>query len=122
MSAGPFQIAGYEASYDSLVHPIKVQPETLAATFDGTANAEPAAADQTLLFVQRQKGPTAYGIGARGVRVAITDVADSDYKPGTSLFIPVLDESVWSAIPANAAVSINGATGVVTKLIPESTL
>jgi hypothetical protein len=97
MSAGPFETAFYETSSEngSYVLRCRVQPETLAATIGGTANAGvagPATAPGSATISQ---GRRSAGVNMRYVTLGFTAGAPTDYS-GDPVRIPVLDPAVFA--------------------------
>lgn len=119
MSAGAFQLAKYESNSGS-VYPVRVQPETLALTIDGNANAEPAGAvtiDQ-LVKVSRSRGE--YGVLPRKVSIRFTGTAPTGYKADQTYTIPVLTEAVWDAATRTTAANYLGVAAEVVSRSSES--
>lgn len=97
MSAGEFSRAFYELDNGNIA-PIRVQPETLAATFEGTVNASAAGPATTDCFAQARKSKRSYGIGARTVSIEWTAAAPDGYDARGSLTIPVLLPATFDGI------------------------
>jgi hypothetical protein len=116
MSAGAFLISKYGANSGN-VHPIKIQPETIAATFNTVANAPPTAAVTSGAFRARITGsPKAYGLKARYAVIKFTATPPAGYLPGAGYRIPVLNKTVWDGIADSQVASYLGtAAQVVTK-------
>ena len=106
MSAGIFEIVGYETSDPDLggvVMPIRVQPETLGLSIGGTANAASAAAIDFPLRVQVSAGNTEYGVKPRKVTLRFTDQADlPDGYKGSDLVVPVMTPAAFAAYTVGA--------------------
>lgn len=102
MSSGAFTISKYETD-DAVVHPIRVQPETIAAEFGATENAAPAGAVTDNQRVKVTKGVREYGIGARTATLTFGDTPPTGYRPYSYITIPVLKKSVWDAITDGSA-------------------
>lgn len=98
MSAGAFLNTGYEAE-SGTIFPIRVQPESLTLTLNGTANDAPAAAPAiNLPSAQVGKGRRAIGVNARLVRFKITDATPpAGYKADGLLTLPVLQIATYTA-------------------------
>jgi len=112
MSSGPFVLSTYETDNGDLV-PIKLQPETLTATFAGTANAAPAGAvTPGFPSADVSRSKKSIGIHARTVSVKITDPADPAGLPGLTR-IAVPNPTVYNAIVKGAAVVCSAGTGTV---------
>lgn len=119
MSAGVFTISKYEADSGD-IHPIRVQPETIAANI-GTANSPPTAAVDNSLFARSGGGNRAYGIRARYVTVRFTGAAPDGYAPNTRLKIPVLTSQAWDdAVPGETTGTYLGAAIQVVSKVREA--
>lgn len=120
MSSGRFVRSRYTDD-DGEIHPIRVQPETLAATLGGTANAAPTGATTADNAAKVTKGRREYGLGARFVTVAWNPgAAPEDYDERTLVKIPVLNPTVFNGANIGAAVVYNGGTGVIVSKTGES--
>jgi hypothetical protein len=119
MSAGSFQTTKYESDTGD-IHLITVQPETVAATFGGTANAAPSDAITSPFAAEVNRGARAYGLRPRKVNVSFEDDAPEGYRPYTTLQLVVLQESVFSGIGVGDAVVYAGGTGEVTSKVSEN--
>lgn len=118
MSNGAFTLSKYETDNDDIV-PIKLQPETLTATFDSTANAAPSgsvSAGFPSADVSRSK--RAIGIHARQISVKIT-TPNSGYLDNSLVRIPVLTKSVYNATSKGDTVTCAAGTGTVAGKTPE---
>jgi len=98
MSAGPFVTTFYETSSEngSFVLRARAQPETLAATIDGTANAGvdgPATAPGSATISQ---GRRSAGVNMRYVTLGWTGSPPTGYS-GDPVRIPVFDPAVFAA-------------------------
>lgn len=100
MSSGLFILSKYEANNGD-IHPIRVQPETLAANL-GSVNAAPGGASTVGLFATARKNRNAYGLGARKVRIRFTGTVPDGYAPNQLLTVPVLTPTVFNAIVGGA--------------------
>lgn len=103
MSAGAFQIEAYETD-PGTIHAIRVQPETLAATIGGTANAAATGAIVGLGSASVSRGRRANGINARLVRLRFTGTPPTGYLENGTVTIPALTPEFYDA-------AIRGATG-----------
>lgn len=97
MSAGVFIYEQYEDD-KGFVHPIKVQPETIAAVLGGTANASPGTPIDANDFVRVGGGRRGYGIKARLARLAWTGAPPLGYKVGGTVTIPILSLALWNTL------------------------
>lgn len=119
MSSGVFTISRYETDLGD-VAPIKVQPETLAATL-GTVNAG-ATGTPTPGFpsAQTSQSKRALGVNARTVSIKFAPGAEpADYAPGSVLRVPVLTKARFDALSKGSAVTYLGSTGEVAGKSPE---
>ena len=105
MSTGAFQTSKYLASYSGDVHPIRIQPETLGLTIDGTANAAPAG-DVANSLRAIASGGRRVGLTPRKLGVRITASGPNGYLVGSALYVPWLNEATFQSV-----VSTLGATG-----------
>jgi len=118
MSAGEFIIAGYSTDNADIV-PIRVQPETLAATL-GTANASAGSTFATgFPSAQVSKGKRAIGINARTVSIRLTAELGG-YKEGSILRVPVMTQARWAALGKGSTVTYLSTAGVVVGKSPET--
>lgn len=98
MSAGAFIISTYETDGGTFM-PIRVQPETLTLTIEGTANAAPANPSSSVHGSARVGGgKRQLGVKARYVRISFGATPPTGYKPNSSLTLPILQRSVWQGI------------------------
>lgn len=104
MSSGKFSRAKYAADYGdgSNIHPIRVQPETLAFTVDGTANSSPAGATTSPISARATGGKRTLGLNARTVSFAFSSAVPDGYEPGEPLRLPVLNKTLWGKIGKGA--------------------
>jgi len=118
MSSGPFTLTKYETDNGDVV-PIKVQPETLTATFAGTANAAPTGASSVgFPSADISRSKRAIGIHARSISVKITEPA-TGYTDNALVRIPVLNPTVWTGAAKGDAVTCAAGTGTVAGKSPE---
>jgi len=111
MSAGSFIDTAYETDAGELF-PCRVQPETLAATFAGTANAAPSGSiPPGRPSVRLRQGKRSFGIIARTVTVKLppNGTPPTGYT-GANLVIPILDATLFASIGRNDVVVYLGAT------------
>ena len=116
MSAGSFVRSRYESDVGN-IHPIRVQPETLAATL-GSANAAPTGGIDLSISAKVSGSSRSLGLTARKVRVVFTGTPPTGYKAESPISIPILTKSVYDGIAVNstgtylgAAVEVIGKTG-----------
>lgn len=106
MSAGGFTTTKYEAEGGAIWR-IRVQPETLdlqIGSGGGSIDNDPPTAGLSgnLPTVNVGGSRRRYGVHARGVRVRFTGTPPAGYKSGTSIFLPILQEDNFDAIPRGA--------------------
>lgn len=124
MSAGPFSLGKYERDNGD-VHPITVQPETVSADFNGTANGFLQGAGTGVssdISAQVAGSKRSIGLHARKVAIRFGTTPGSfpdDYKPGTTLCIPVFQKSVYDGIQRGDTATYLGVIGTVTSKLPE---
>ena len=98
MSAGVFARSTYETD-GGVVASIKVQPETIAATFTpGGANAAAGGTVTSPVAARATGGNRKYGIKARAVSFVFTGAVPDGYKSASTLRIPILTPAVYNAI------------------------
>jgi hypothetical protein len=119
MSSGAFDNSKYESN-SGVIYFAKVQPETLAATIGGTANAEPAGSVTGEPSAKMSGGRREIGVIARRVSVAWDDGgAPAGYEDGSSVSIPIMTPTLFDSISRGDAVSYNGGSGTVSGKTPE---
>lgn len=106
MSQGAFLETKYQADNGD-VHPIRVQPETVAASL-GTANIAPTGAVTIDLFATARKSKRSYGVGARTARLRFTGAVPDGYKPGQVLTVPVLTIAVYNGLTRASTITYLG--------------
>jgi hypothetical protein len=102
MSAGQFVTVGYPASYDSnQIHPIRVQPETLAlaVTIASTnvVNAASSSGINTPISAVVSRGRRSKGLNARLIRVRFTSVLPEGYLANSVISLPALNPTLLLA-------------------------
>lgn len=121
MSTGRFTNSVYQDD-NSTLRPIRVQPETLAATIGGTANAAPAGTPATgVPRVKLSAGRREFGVYARRVSCTWDEGGAPDgYDERTPFSIIVLNPSVFNAAPLGGAVSYLGGSATIVGKSSES--
>lgn len=120
MSSGKFSSSRYQSD-GGAIYSAKVQPETLAATLGGTANAAPAGAVTAEPSAKMTGGKREIGVIARSVSIRWNDgTAPDGYDQNTLVRIPVMTPAVYQGIAKGAAVSYLGSAGTVAGKSPES--
>lgn len=113
MSAGGFTTTIYEANAGTF-HNMRVQPETLAATIGGTANAAAAGPVDSPFFAKVSKASTEYGLAPRfGVIRWDDDSAPTGYLESGTVAIPIMTRTLFDAASIGDAVAYNGGTGIL---------
>lgn len=124
MSAGAFTFTVYTASYaDGAAHPIRVQPETLAATAGGIANAAADGVDaNNPISAMVSASKRSLGLHARTVTLELTGTPPTGYKVGSRVRIPCLTEGFYDAVAIKGTpVTYLGTTWRTSYVTPEST-
>lgn len=119
MSSGAFTRSKYQSDQTTRIYNIRVQPETIAATLGGNANAAPSG-DVTEPTSARARGSRrSLGIVARRVTLEFTADPPDGYEDDL-LTIPVLTPTVFNALNIGATGTYLGAAVRVVGLTPES--
>ena len=112
MSAGAFELTRYAASYGdgTNIHPIKVQPETLAADIGGTTNDPPAGVTNSPISAVVGKTKREFGLGPRmiSLRAPATN-PPAGYLPRGITRIPALTLAFYNAAVRGVTCSYLGA-------------
>lgn len=119
MSAGDFGRFKYECD-DGNICPVRLQPETVAADFNGTVNAEPAGAVTMNSYAKVNKTRREYGVRPRYITGNWLTVPAGGYEVGGTVKISVLLKATWDAIPLFSVVAYLGGTVEVTFKEPEN--
>jgi len=120
MSAGAFVLTNYETDNGAVV-PIKLQPETLQATFGGGANTPPSGTpDAGYPSATVSGSKRSIGIHPRTVTIRITGGLPLGYLNNQTHRIPCLTEAAYTAATKGAAAGYLGGTGTVVGKSPES--
>lgn len=119
MSAGDFSRSRYECDNGDIC-PIRIQPETEAATFGGTANAAPAGATTMSQFARVNKARREYGIGPRFVTAEWDGAAPTGYTATGTIKIAVLTSAVFNGITVLSAGVYLGANITIISKSPEN--
>lgn len=118
MSAGEFVRSRYESDAGN-IHPIRVQPETVAASI-GSANAAPVGTVDVPISAKVSGGRRELGLIARRVRLAFTAGAPTDYAEDSIVSIPILTPAVFNAIAVGQTGTYLGLGVEVVGKTPES--
>lgn len=115
MSAGTFTRTFY-ADDDGDIHPIRLQPETLEATFNSVANAAPAGPTDSDISAQVTGSRRGLGLFARYVTVKFTSDVPPEYAANQVYKITVPSPTVYNGITVNSAgVYLGEAIQVISK-------
>jgi len=117
MSQGKFTQSKYQSDATN-IYSIRVQPETLLATFGTTINVAPSADVDQEVSAKVSKGNRGIGIKPRTATIKWTAAPD-DYDPNTLLRVPILTKVVYDGIVKGQTVSYLGGTGTVASKSPE---
>lgn len=122
MSEGGFVRSFYEAD-SGLIHPIRVQPETLTLSLGGATNTPPAGPATSRISAKVSGGRRQLGLTARKVTVQFVagDVPDG-YLLGGTISLPWLDPTTFQSLAAGqtglyqaSAVEVVGTSDEVVK-------
>lgn len=115
MSAGLFVRSKYTASYDNTaIHPIRVQPESIAASIGGTTNAAPTGAINNPISARVTGSKRTLGLNARKVTIAAPATGQpTGYAPGGTTSIPALNEAFYNAAIKGTPVTYLGVSTFV---------
>lgn len=114
MSSGPFIKSFYSSNKTGLVHPIRIQPETLALSVGGTANTAAAGPSTSPLSAQVSQGKRSLGLNARTVTFKILSAGTSGLQVGGTISLPWLAGAAgFDSFAAGDAIEYQGATGEV---------
>lgn len=108
MSAGQFDRSKYESNGGE-IYSARVQPETLAATFGGTANAEPAGAVTAEVSARMRGSRRTIGMNARSVTIAFTGAPPAGYDDDQLLRVPIMTPALFDSISRGTVGSYLGA-------------
>lgn len=112
MSAGSFTRSRYEDD-DGNVHPIRVQPETLTASFGGTANAAPTGAITDDISAKVSLGTRQFGLRPRLVTVTFGENPPDGYRTNAYIRIPILRKTVYDGISYGDTLTYLGSSATV---------
>jgi len=103
MSAGNFLRSRYAANYadPAPIHPIRVQPETLAASIEGTANDPPAGVVSNPISASVSRGKREKGLKPHTISIQFPATGQpTGYKANGTTVIVALTLEFWNlAIP-----------------------
>lgn len=98
MSAGAFQLSVYQLDNTANAASIRVQPETLALTLGGVANAPPAGAANVPGSAKVSGGARSIGINARMVRITFGATPPTGYSANSTIALPWLVPATFNAL------------------------
>lgn len=98
MSAGAFLLSRYESSETGLIHPIKVQPETLTLSLGGNTNNPPAGQPTSKLSAEVGGSRRTYGLKTRLVRIRFTSTLPDGYEANSTITLPWLTSTNFGSI------------------------
>jgi hypothetical protein len=110
MSAGRFVRSRYSASYDAnMIHPIRVQPETLAASLMGTPSVvnSPTTEDvNNPISASISLSNRSLGLRPRFLNLQLPEAATppTGYAPGSITRIPAVTQAFFDNVPDNSRV------------------
>lgn len=118
MSAGAFINSRYAATYDAAeIHPIRVQPETIAASAAATTGAvtndPPTGTSTSPISAAVSKSTRSLGLNARVVTIKSTGTPPDGYVVGSVVRIPALTEAFYNACTKDIAVTYLATTWAV---------
>jgi len=90
MSAGAFSITQYDSNETGLVHPIRVQPETLLAQIGTVVNDPPLVPPTNPISAQVSNSTRALGLHARMVTARLLGAPPAGYLARGVIKIPAM--------------------------------
>ena len=118
MSAGVFTLTFYEEDGGD-IHPIRLQPETLQATFEGVDNDPPAGPTTSDISAQVTGSRRGLGLFARYVTVKFTGTPPATYAANQVYKITVPSKTVYDAITKGSDGTYLGVATQVVSLTDE---
>lgn len=118
MSAGEFQNAIYETNAGNFCN-LRVQPETLALTLGGTANAAgtgPVNQQASAISSGSRRG---IGVNARRVRLNWTGTVPDGYDADGTVTVPILTPALFDSLTRGTAGVYLGQSVEVAGTTPE---
>lgn len=117
MSSGPFLRSKYTLDSGDIA-PIRVQPETVALSIGGSANAAPTGATTTQGSAVVSRGKRAKGINARTVTI-VFDSPPTGYKADSPIRLPWLNPTTFTSLAVGATGTYLGASVTLVGKSPE---
>lgn len=119
MSAGKFELYSYETD-NGAVTKIRLQPETLQATFNGLVNAEPGGVPEAgYPRADVSRSHRAVGIHARFVTVGEMAGMPSDYMANQTYRVACLSPTVFASLTDGQAAGYLGGVGKIISVTKE---
>lgn len=126
MSAGRFSRTRYEASYldSNPIHPVRVQPETLALASQGdpvVTNSAPTGSISNPISALVTLGKRARGLRPRSISIQLKDgeTPPTGYVAGSIARVPLLREVMYNAVNVGDDVTYLGVDWQVIGKSPE---
>lgn len=121
MSQGAFVNSRYSAEYAAdTIHPIRVQPETLALVVDSEDNDPPAGSITNPISAVVSLGNRAKGLKPRTISIRLPLTGQpTGYLPGSVLVIPALNQVIYDAAQPGDSATYLGVTCTVVGKSPE---
>lgn len=122
MSAGNFTTSKYQASYGSAdqVHPIRLQPETIAATGGGESNDPPVDDVNNPISAIASRGNRQLGLRPRYIRCELAGTPPTNYSENSIAKIICLTLNFYNAVAIKGTtVTYLGTTWTVVGFQPE---
>jgi len=115
MSAGAFVYSTYAANYGAgaSIHPIKVQPETIAATIGAAGNDDGGTLNNPI-SARVSGSRRGLGLFARLIRARLTGTAPDGYSANSVISIPALNVAFFTAAVKGAELDYLGTTWEIT--------
>lgn len=124
MSSGSFVVTKYAAAYGSgtNIHPIRVQPETLALSItiggSAVANTAPAGALTSPISARVSSGKRTLGLNAFTVGIKFSGPTPTGYSANQRINLPCLNSAIRAATKGATGTYL-GASIVVVGTSPE---
>ena len=106
MSAGAFFRSKYIVDYGAgtAIHPIRVQPETLALTVGSSENTEPSGAITNPISAVVSRNKRARGLRPRLIALRTPSTSPpAGYQPNGIIIVPALNKAIYAAAEAATA-------------------
>lgn len=124
MSAGAFVRSRYASNYSdpAIIHPIRIQPETLAASIEGTTNDPPAGVITNPISATISRGKREKGLKPRTLSIQFPATGQpTGYKASGTTVIVALTLEFWNlAVPGTVINYLGVACTVVGRSAEEA--